>query len=136
VFQFYFRRSYMWNKTEIKHWNKTLKQLWIVSGLYQSCFRLIIISIRMLRNMLMKKTVSANHRQHWRRNFPITHVHTRPTHSTQLMASSRRKMTDGRCSQPALWDSRVSECGREKTCANNLKSSYWRILMHFYANCV
>ena len=37
----------MWNKTEIKHWNN--------SDLFQSSFRLIIIFIRMLRNMQMQK---------------------------------------------------------------------------------
>jgi len=47
LFQFYFRRSYLWNKTEIKHWNN--------SDLFQSCFGLIIIFIRMLRNMQMQK---------------------------------------------------------------------------------
>jgi len=40
----------MWNETEIKHWNN--------SDLFQSCFKLIIIFIRMLRNVQIKNCFS------------------------------------------------------------------------------
>ena len=76
----------MWNETEIRHWNNS----WNILDLFQSCFRLISIFIRMSENMQMPKLfqccfMSCSHLQ-----TTFIHLNTVPnstwSHHTRLLA--------------------------------------------------